>query len=255
MEKPRDHVPREEAAPGEGPVEAGPAPTAPAPTRTPSVAGPEMAEALTPDVLKLVGAGSGAPVARFSGGGQGSTKEAGLGRRHLGGPAPSARKGSSAPRRARGTLLCSQPRPHSPPSIGCCRCPKPSPPPRPPPPAARPIVRKKAALCLLRLLRKTPPDAALAPAEAYAPVACALLEERDVGVLLAGATLLLGAVSRFGPGGRRGGGGRFRRLRRRRALAAGRAGCCMWRARLGVGGLAAGWTSPVAPPNANYGSA
>ncbi|GBF98152.1 AP-2 complex subunit alpha-like [Raphidocelis subcapitata] len=89
-----------------------------------NIAGPEMAEALTPDVVKLVQAGS-----------------------------------------------------------------------------ARPIVRKKAALCLLRLLRKTAPDAALVPAEAYAPVACALLEERDIGVLLAGATLLLGIMARFGPAG------------------------------------------------------
>ena len=61
-------------------------------------------------------------------------------------------------------------------------------------------MRKKAALCLLRLLRKTPPDQQLLTADAFAPAAAALLEERDVGLLLASATLLQGIVTRFGPG-------------------------------------------------------
>jgi AP-2 complex subunit alpha len=62
-------------------------------------------------------------------------------------------------------------------------------------------VRKKAALCLLRLLRKTPADQAVVAADSFAPVLASLLEERDIGLLLATTTLLLGVLSRFGAGG------------------------------------------------------
>lgn len=62
--------------------------------------------------------------------------------------------------------------------------------------ATRPVVRKKAALCLLRLIRKAPPDAEVLPASEWAVRMAALLEERDLGVLLGIATLLLGVVSR-----------------------------------------------------------
>ena len=50
----------------------------------------------------------------------------------------------------------------------------------------RPVVRKKAALCLLRLYRKNP-DSILA--DSWAPKMTNLLEERDVGVLLGLMTL------------------------------------------------------------------
>ena len=55
--------------------------------------------------------------------------------------------------------------------------------------ATRPVVRKKAALCLLRLLRKAPP-------EVWGVKLAAMLEERDLGVLLGLSTLLLGVASR-----------------------------------------------------------
>ncbi|BDA41202.1 AP-2 complex subunit alpha-1 [Coccomyxa sp. Obi] len=62
--------------------------------------------------------------------------------------------------------------------------------------AARPIVRKKAATCLLRLIRKSPPEAELMPPELWSVKLATLLEERDLGVLLSLVTLLLGIVSR-----------------------------------------------------------
>eukprot|EP00775_Hariotina_reticulata_P003331 gene3331-3608_t len=65
---------------------------------------------------------------------------------------------------------------------------------------ARPVVRKKAALCLLRLLRKTPADAQLVSAETFAPIMGRLLEEHDLGLLLSSVTLLLGLCSRAGSG-------------------------------------------------------
>jgi AP-2 complex subunit alpha len=65
---------------------------------------------------------------------------------------------------------------------------------------SRPVVRKKAALCLLRLMRKTPADAQLVSADTFAPVMAQLLEERDVGLLLSCVTLLLGICARTGGG-------------------------------------------------------
>jgi AP-2 complex subunit alpha len=65
---------------------------------------------------------------------------------------------------------------------------------------SRPVVRKKAALCLLRLMRKTPADAQLVSADTFAPVMAQLLEERDVGLLLSCVTLLLGICARTGSG-------------------------------------------------------
>jgi AP-2 complex subunit alpha len=62
------------------------------------------------------------------------------------------------------------------------------------------VVRKKAALCLLRLIRKTPADAQLVSAESFAPIMVRLLEEYDLGVLLSSVTLLLGLCSRAGSG-------------------------------------------------------
>lgn len=65
---------------------------------------------------------------------------------------------------------------------------------------ARPIVKKKAALCLLRLLRKTPLDQQMISSDTFSPVVTALLEERDIGVLLGVVTLLLGLAARTGTG-------------------------------------------------------
>lgn len=65
---------------------------------------------------------------------------------------------------------------------------------------ARPVVRKKAALCLLRLTRKTPLDAQLISADSFAPIVNQLLEERDLGLLLCCVTLLLGICGRSGSG-------------------------------------------------------
>jgi AP-2 complex subunit alpha len=65
---------------------------------------------------------------------------------------------------------------------------------------SRPVVRKKAALCLLRLMRKTPADAQLVSADTFAPVMAQLLEERDVGLLLSCVALLLGICARTGSG-------------------------------------------------------
>lgn len=67
--------------------------------------------------------------------------------------------------------------------------------------ASRPIVKKKAALCLLRLIRKMPADAQLVQSETFAPVIKELLDDRDIGLLLSSITLLLGICSRIGTAG------------------------------------------------------
>jgi AP-2 complex subunit alpha len=61
--------------------------------------------------------------------------------------------------------------------------------------ATRPLVRKKAALCLLRLLRKSSDDSILLGEEWGAKIAV-LLEESDLGVLLGLTSLLIGIISR-----------------------------------------------------------
>lgn len=65
----------------------------------------------------------------------------------------------------------------------------------------RSVVRKKAALCLLRLMRKTPADQQLVSADTFAPIMSQLLEERDLGLLLGAVTLLLGICVRTTTGG------------------------------------------------------
>eukprot|EP00803_Ostreobium_quekettii_P002464 evm.model.scf_1061.2 EVM.evm.TU.scf_1061.2 scf_1061:6281-18352(+) len=65
----------------------------------------------------------------------------------------------------------------------------------------RPVIRKKAALALLRLFRKMPLDAEIIQPSQYAGKIAALLEERDIGLLLAVVTLLLGVVSRASSAG------------------------------------------------------
>ncbi|PNH05778.1 AP-2 complex subunit alpha-1 [Tetrabaena socialis] len=68
--------------------------------------------------------------------------------------------------------------------------------------ASRPLIKKRATLCLLRLLRKTPADAPLlVTADTFSPTMGALLDERDLGLLLCSVTLLHGLVSRSGTGG------------------------------------------------------
>jgi AP-2 complex subunit alpha len=64
----------------------------------------------------------------------------------------------------------------------------------------RAVVRKKAALCLLRLMRKTPADSQMVTADSFAPIMAQLLEERDLGMLLCCVTLLLGICARCGSG-------------------------------------------------------
>jgi hypothetical protein len=64
----------------------------------------------------------------------------------------------------------------------------------------RPVVRKKASLCLLRLMRKTPADSQMVAADSFAPIMAQLLEERDLGMLLCCVTLLLGICARCGSG-------------------------------------------------------
>ena len=60
--------------------------------------------------------------------------------------------------------------------------------------ATRPLVRKKAALCLLRLLRKSSDDSILLGEEWGAKIAV-LLEDSDLGVLLGLTSLLIGIIS------------------------------------------------------------
>lgn len=62
--------------------------------------------------------------------------------------------------------------------------------------AMRPVVRKKAALCLLRLVRKAPPEAEVLSPGTWGPRLAALLGERDLGLLLGATTLLLGVAAR-----------------------------------------------------------
>lgn len=72
--------------------------------------------------------------------------------------------------------------------------------------ASRPLIKKRASLCLLRLLRKTPADAPLVvTADTFSPTMGALLEERDLGLLLCSVTLLHGVLQRSGPSEHRAG--------------------------------------------------
>lgn len=61
--------------------------------------------------------------------------------------------------------------------------------------ATRPLVRKKAAFCLLRMFRKNLNDSLIA-ADEWGTKLATLLEETDLGVLLGLTSLLLGIVSR-----------------------------------------------------------
>ena len=62
--------------------------------------------------------------------------------------------------------------------------------------ATRPAIRKKAALCLLRLLRKSSPDSEIFNSDTWGPQLAFLLEDNDIGVLLGLCTLLLGVIAR-----------------------------------------------------------
>jgi hypothetical protein len=63
----------------------------------------------------------------------------------------------------------------------------------------RSVVKKRAALALLRLLRKTPPENPVVAAESFSLVLNSLLDERDLGLLLSATTLLQGICARNGP--------------------------------------------------------
>lgn len=62
--------------------------------------------------------------------------------------------------------------------------------------ATRPAIRKKASLCLLRLIRKSPEDHEAMPADVWGTQLASLLEDSNPGVCLGLVTLLLGIVSR-----------------------------------------------------------
>lgn len=62
--------------------------------------------------------------------------------------------------------------------------------------ATRPVVRKKAALCLLRLIRKAPLDAEVLSPSVWGSRLAGMLADPDVGVLLGLTTLLLGVAAR-----------------------------------------------------------
>ena len=61
------------------------------------------------------------------------------------------------------------------------------------------MVKKRAALALLRLLRKTPPENPVVAPESFSLVLNSLLDERDLGLLLSSTTLLQGICARNGP--------------------------------------------------------
>ncbi len=92
--------------------------------------------------------------------------------------------------------------------------------------ASRPLIKKRASLCLLRLLRKTPADAPLVvTADTFSPTMGALLEERDLGLLLCSVTLLHGVLQRSGPSEQR---GRMQRLGKSRSGPSGRGKADGW---------------------------
>eukprot|EP00955_Chlamydomonas_euryale_P049541 354275-Chlamydomonas_euryale.AAC.9 len=66
--------------------------------------------------------------------------------------------------------------------------------------SCRPLVKKRAALCLLRMIRKTPAGQEVVHADTFCLVLNELLEERNLGLLLSATTLLLGVIQRNGPG-------------------------------------------------------
>lgn len=61
-------------------------------------------------------------------------------------------------------------------------------------------MKKRAALALLRLIRKTPSEQQVVTPDSFSAVINALLEERDLGLLLSATTLLQGICSRNGSG-------------------------------------------------------
>ncbi|KAG1677810.1 hypothetical protein FOA52_008574 [Chlamydomonas sp. UWO 241] len=67
--------------------------------------------------------------------------------------------------------------------------------------SSRPLVKKRAALCLLRMMRRTPPGQEVVHPDTFCSILNDLLEERDLGLLLSTVTLLLGILARNGPAG------------------------------------------------------
>jgi len=72
--------------------------------------------------------------------------------------------------------------------------------------SARPVVKKRASLALLRLIRKTPPEHTVVSPDSFSGVINNLLDERNLGLLLSATTLLQGICARNGPGMGVGGG-------------------------------------------------
>ena len=66
---------------------------------------------------------------------------------------------------------------------------------------ARPLVKKRAALCLLRMVRKTPVESQVINPDTFCSTLNNLLEEVDLGLLLSTVTLLGGILARSGPEG------------------------------------------------------
>lgn len=66
--------------------------------------------------------------------------------------------------------------------------------------SARPVVKKRAALALLRLIRKTPSEHNVVSPDSFSLIINSLLDERDLGLLLSTTTLLQGLCARNGPG-------------------------------------------------------
>mmetsp|Transcript_39785 Transcript_39785/g.88425 ORF Transcript_39785/g.88425 Transcript_39785/m.88425 type:complete len:1123 (+) Transcript_39785:142-3510(+) len=66
---------------------------------------------------------------------------------------------------------------------------------------SRPIVKKRAALCLLKMIRKVPSDQMIVNPDTFCSTMAGLLEERDLGLLLSAVTLLHGILARNGPAG------------------------------------------------------
>lgn len=67
--------------------------------------------------------------------------------------------------------------------------------------ASRPIIKKKAALALLKMIRKTPLDSQVVQPDTFSAILTGLLEERDIGVLICSVTLLYGICSRTSSAG------------------------------------------------------
>eukprot|EP00798_Chlamydomonas_sp_ICE-L_P015244 gene15244-21326_t len=65
--------------------------------------------------------------------------------------------------------------------------------------ASRPVVKKRAVLCLLKMIRKTPTEQQVVLPDTFCSIIGTLLDETDLGLLLSSMTLLYGILLRNGP--------------------------------------------------------